>query len=216
VDAARLRRATTTMRILTLLVAPALGQGLLLGIVALPQTRYIFFPIVLLTIAGVLVITRATVALARGWPAIARTVRLPAVVGIVVVGLLLAAASGDVARVGRDTRVARSGLDIIDIGTAITADAAGRSCSVLTYLVPEITWYTRCAAYNFNYPARAGAEYQLGGSRRYLLLFTGDAGALQPSGSDRASYLALAERPALAVIDDHVTGTPNAEIYRLR
>ena len=211
VDAVRLRRATTTLRILTLLVAPAIGQGLLLGIVALPQTRYIFFPIVLLTIGGSLVITRATVAVARGLPTIARAVRLPALVGIVVIGLLLAAASGGVARVGRDTRLARSSLDIIDIGTAIAADAAGRSCSVLTYLVPEVTWYTRCAGYNFHYPARIGAEEQMTGTRRYLLLFTGDAGPLQPGGPDRDYYLALAESPPLVVIDDHVTGAPNAD-----
>ncbi len=216
VDAVRLRRPTTTLRILTLLVVPALAQGLVLGIAALPQTRYVFFPIVLLTIAGALVMTRVTITLGRQRPELVRVVRLPAIVAIVVIGLLLAAASGGVARVGRDARTARSGLDILDIGTTITADAAGQSCSVLTYLVPEVTWYTGCAGYNFHYPAQIGAEVQLRGSRRYLLLFNGDAGGRQPVGPDRAHYLALAEDRPLAVIDDRATGAPDAEIYRMR
>ncbi|MGH2381254.1 MAG: hypothetical protein ACRDG7_08545, partial [Candidatus Limnocylindria bacterium] len=98
----------------------------------------------------------------------------------------------------------------------IETDAAGRSCSVLTYLVPHMTWYSRCAGYDFRYPAEPGREALLTGERRYLLLFPGDVGGLQPSGADRAGYLALAESEPMAVIPDRVTGRPAAEIYRLR
>jgi hypothetical protein len=216
VDAVRLRRVTTTLRSLTLLVVPALAQGLVLGVAALAQTRYVFFPIVLLVIAGTLVMTRVVVAVGRNQPRIARGVEPWPIVGVVVIGLLLAAASGGVNRVGRDAETAGSSLTVVDIANAITADAAGQPCSVLTYLVPQVTWYTRCAGYNFRYPARVGAETQLTGSRRYLLLFSGDAGGREPTGEDRSYYLALAQTPPIAVIHDRASGAPAAQIYRLR
>lgn len=214
VDAVRLRRVTTTLRSLTLLVVPALAQGLVLGVAALPQTRYVFFPIVLLVIAGTLVMTRVVVAVGRNQSHIARHVEPWPIVGVVVMGLLLAAASGGVNRVARDAETARSSLTVL--ADAITADAAGQPCSVLTYVVPQVTWYTRCAGYNFRYPARVGAETQLTGSRRYLLLFSGDAGGRQPTGDDRSYYLALAQTPPIAVIQDRASAGPDAEVYRLR
>lgn len=216
VDAVRLRRVTITLRSLTLLVVPALAQGLVLGIAALAQTRYVFFPIVLLVIAGTLVVTRVVVAVGRNQPRIARGVDPWPIVGVVVIGLLLAAASGGVNRVDRDAETAGSSLTVVDIANAITADAAGQPCSVLTYLVPQVTWYTQCAGYNFRYPARVGAETQLTGSRRYLLLFSGDAGGREPTGKDRSYYLALAQTPPIAVIHDRASGAPAAQIYRLR
>lgn len=216
VDLAVRRRIRRGTRVLTLLVVPALVQGLLLGVVALPQTRYVFFPIVLLVLAGAIVLVAAASAIGRRLRIESDRRLVAALGGLAVVGLLVAAAWGGVPRVGSAARASVSQLDVLDIAAAIRDDADGRSCAVLTYFVPDVTWYSGCAGYNFGVPPRTGRESLLTEQRRYLLLFTGDAGGLQPSGDARAYYVGLADGPPIATVSDRGSGKPAAEIYRLR
>ncbi len=207
------RRWDSTARGLAFLVIPAIGLGALLGVVALAQTRYIYVPICLLVIAGSVVMVRLV---ARAPDGVSFGLR-PA---LVLVGLVALLATGTAAA-RRQAVYAPRQRDVVEAALAIRADALRRTaggapdCAVLTYLVPEVTWYSGCATYHFAYPPVAGRESQLKARNRYLLLVAADT-PRQPHGAMLAGYLALVDPQPLAVIRDAVSGLVAERIYRFR
>ena len=195
-----------SVRAHTLLVVPAVGQFLLLGLVALPQARYVLLPVMLLLIAGALTAVDAGRLLSRAW----RTTLAAGLAAAVIVGALGTAAV--MTRLQAEVTPASSHL--IDAARLIRGDAGGRSCSILGYPTPELIWYSGCAAQHFGYPPVAGRESTLTGERRYLLLST-TATDREPGGTLRDEYLQLAEPEPLAVVPYRLTGEPALEVYSL-
>jgi hypothetical protein len=192
-------------RALTFLVLPALAIGTLLGLVTLAQTRYIFLPLMLLCIAGAVAAVSLASTLGAAWR---RAATVALLLSVTVVGL-----DGSSDMVARQAAYAPTQWKVIDAAVAIREDAAG-GCSVLSYAVPHVTWYSGCETYHFGFPPVAGRERLLEGEHRYLLLFLG-ARERQPSGALLEEYLALAEPEPFAVIIDHVSGEPGAVVYRM-
>jgi hypothetical protein len=147
-------------RAVSLLVLPALLLIGVLGLVQLPQGRYIFLPMVLLVIAG------------SGF--VADAARKPGMAGRTV-SLVLAAALG-AALVGSalempqraDRRVARYAW-LREAGGWIR-EASNGSCSILASDFPQLTWYSACPTYNFGDRTRGGRDVFLTGAHRYLVV----------------------------------------------
>ncbi|MEP7082560.1 MAG: hypothetical protein ABI841_06240, partial [Chloroflexota bacterium] len=195
------------VRAQTFLLLPAVGQLVLLGIVALPQVRYVLLPLMLILIAGSVTAVDLGMLLSHAWR---RTLLVGAVVAIVVTAI------GSAAVMMRlQAEVTPLSMHLVDAARVIRDDAAGRSCSILGYPPPELVWYSGCAAHHFGYPPIPGRETALSGERRYLVLspFAYDR---EPSGALREAYLALAEPEPFEIVPNRVTGEPALEVYRLR
>jgi 4-amino-4-deoxy-L-arabinose transferase-like glycosyltransferase len=199
--AVRRRGWDTRSRALGLLVIPALAQSLLLGLVALPQQRYVFLPMVLLVVAGALAAAR--VGAERGRPG-RLAVGLVAAAGVI--ALLWSGVNMPSRAAGRTAFMEwerRAGLIIRERGAG--------SCSILASDYPTMSWYSGCPAYNFANVERPGRERLLTGENRFLVLRRD--GKFQPTGSVLDAYLARVEPEPVAELrngDDHLVGT----VYR--
>lgn len=203
-------RADRTTRGYLLLIIPAFAVGLLLGVVALAQTRYVFVPLALLVTAG-------AVAVVRVWRRIGGPLRpvlatLAVAVGVTV---MLNAGGGRIALLAAD---APGQQYLAEAGRRIRADAIARGsgaapdCAILGYPVPQITWYSSCATYDFGFPPAAGRETLLTPAHRYLILLAGDR-PRQPQGEMLDRYLALVEPQPFAEVRN-ASGGVGARIYR--
>lgn len=200
-----LRRARDRgVRAQIFLLLPAVGQVALLGIVALPQVRYVLIPIVLLLIAGSITAVDIGAHLSGAWR---RTLAVGLVTAIAVGGIGSAAVM-----IRLQAEVTPASIHLADAARTIRDDAAGRSCSILGYPPPELTWYSGCAAHHFGYPPVSGREQVLTGERQYLVLSTA-ATDREPAGALREEYLSFVEPAPLAIVPNRVTGEPALEIY---
>ena len=200
-----LRDRTTRMH--TYLLLPAVGQFLLISLVAMTHLRYILLPILLLVIAGSVTAVRLAQPLT---PPSRRAFAAVVVVAALVVGLGTAAVE-----VRGRAAYAPTQYDLVDAARRVRDDAGGASCAILGYPPPQLTWYSGCATHHFGYPPEPGRTAALTATRRYLILPTGE-GDRYPSGELREEYLAEAEPQPMAIIPDRVTGDPAFEVYRLR
>jgi Dolichyl-phosphate-mannose-protein mannosyltransferase len=184
-----------------LLVIPAAIHAGVLGLVALPQQRYLFLPMALLVVAGAVAVAR--VAVERG-----RVGRL-AFGAVALAGVAALTWSGITMPARADGRTAfmewerRAGLLIREMGEG--------SCSVLASDYPQMTWYSGCPAYNFADLEEPGRERLLSGQNRFLVLRRD--GQFQPVGEVLDAYLALVEPMPVAELrnrDGHVV----ARVYR--
>jgi len=191
----------------TFLVLPAVVHLVVLGAVALPVTRYILLPIVLLVIAGTVVGLRLSMRLiAPSRLALAVAV----VIATVVTGLGTAAAE-----VRRQAAAAAGQYDLIDAARIIRGDAGGESCAILGYPPPQLTWYSGCSTYHFDYPPQDGRAVLLTADRNYLMLSTGESDRY-PTKALREAYRSLADGGPIAIVRDQASGVPQFEIYRTR
>jgi hypothetical protein len=195
------------------LLLPAVAVGLILGEVALAQTRYIYVPLALLAIAGAAAVPEAL----RGLPG---KLRLPMAGLAIAVGMVIMLGSG-AGTVATQAAYAPGQRYLIEAAQRIRADAlrqdpdsAEPQCAVLAYLVPEVTWYSGCAAYHFSLRPIAGREELLRAPQRYLLLLSGDRDR-QPQGALLDDYLALVEPQPFATVPN-ARGEIAARIYRFR
>ncbi len=187
-------RGSRTWRAYTFVLVPALGQIAVTGTSFHTELRFYVFPMALLVIAG-------SMAAASAWRSLARHWRQP--VGLfVAVGALFIVVRAGLANV--DTQTRSEGSDAVRRAAAAIRDDASDSCSVMAYLVPEVTWYTGCATYRF------GAT--LPGDDRYLLLLAGER-TQQPTGDELATYLEGAEPDPVATVRDG-DGNVIATVYR--
>ena len=193
-------------RMHTYLLLPAVGQFLLISLVAMAHVRYILLPILLIVVAG----SAAAVRLAQPLtPPSRQAFAIVIVVAAVVAGLGTAAVE-----VRGRAAYAPTQYDLVDAARRVRDDAGDASCAILGYPPPQITWYSGCATRHFGYPPVAGRSAALNATRRYLILPPGE-GDRYPSGDLREEYLAEAEPQPFAVIHDRVTGDPAFEVYRL-
>ncbi|HYM53335.1 MAG TPA: glycosyltransferase family 39 protein [Candidatus Dormibacteraeota bacterium] len=185
------------------LLLPAIGQVLVGGSTFHAEMRYYLFPIALLLAAG-------SVSAVAAWRAEATRWQGPVAV-LTIIGALLVVMRAGVANVQTQTAAAPGGRVVVLAAEAIRDDAGG-DCSVLTDLVPQVTWYSGCAAYPFGNPPRGGLGATLPGGDRYLLIFAGNT-VDQPSGSTLADYLQAVEPTPVATIRGQ-GGEPIATIHR--
>ena len=191
-----------TTRALALLFIPAVGQIAVLGVSILPQSRYIYLAMVLLVLAG-------AIGLARAWSALGES---RTAVGWLASGLLAAYLVGSVVLVPGVVDAQRVGDEWIRDGARLIASRSVADCSVLASDVPQITWYSRCAAYNFGNVAVADRDRLLTGSDRWLLVRRD--GEFQPAKEIMDQYLSrVVPGPPIHLRD--ASGAVRADLYRL-
>jgi hypothetical protein len=190
-----------TTRALTLLLVPAVGQIVVLGMSILPQSRYIYFAMVLLVLAG-------AIGLARAWSALGESRRL---VGWLAGGLLAAYLVGSVVLVPGVVRAQRAGDEWIRHGARLIASRSGADCSVLASDAPQITWYSGCAAYNFRTRTAADRDQLLTGRDRWLVVRRD--GEFQPRPAILNQYLSRVA-PGSPILLRDASGAVRAELYR--
>ncbi|HEX2194614.1 MAG TPA: hypothetical protein VHK63_06640, partial [Candidatus Limnocylindria bacterium] len=193
---ARRRAWDARGRAYALLVGPAVAHAVLLGLVALPQQRYVFLPMVLLVVAGCLALAHA--ASERGSAGRAAAA-----------GMVALAWNGISMPVRAEARTAFTEWE--RQAGALIRRLGGGSCSVLASDYPQITWYSACPTYNFADVHRPGRERLLGGEHRFLVLRAD--GKFQPSGAVLDAYLGLVDPEPVAVLA-HRDGHEMARIYR--
>ena len=191
----------------TFLLLPALGQFLLLGLLVLPQVRYVLLPVMLLLIAGSVAAVDLGAQLSGAWR---RTLAAGLAIAIVASGIGTAAVM-----IRLQDEVTPFSAHVVDGARIIRDDAAGRSCSILGYPPPQLIWYSGCAAHHFGYPPIEGRETTLSGVRRYLVLSTVEYDR-EPAGALRERYLGLVEPEPMTIVPNRATGEPALEIYLLR
>ncbi|HSM38065.1 MAG TPA: glycosyltransferase family 39 protein, partial [Candidatus Limnocylindrales bacterium] len=201
VSAARRGSWDPSARAAAFLLVPALLLIGVLGAFQLPQSRYLFLPMVLLVIAG----AAAIVDVARAPSQLARpaSVVVVAVLGLALVGSAVTMPARSDARAAVYEWLRDAGSWIRDAGPG--------SCSILASDVPQLTWYSGCATYNFADTGSAGREGLLTGERRYLVLRRD--GRFQPSGEVLAAYLSLVDPEPVAAFENR-NGVVVASVYR--
>jgi 4-amino-4-deoxy-L-arabinose transferase-like glycosyltransferase len=190
-------------RMYGLLCLPAVVHFLVLGLLVLPQQRYVFLPFALLMVAG-------SRAIADGAASRGRAGRLAAIG--TAAGVVVALIGAGIAMPGRaEGRTAllswerQAGLLIRELSDG--------SCSVLAADYPQMTWYSGCPTYNFADVERTGRERLLTGANRFLVVRPN--GHFQPTGTVLAAYLSLVEPEPVAELYDR-DGQLVARIYRLQ
>lgn len=207
------RRIDRLSRAYLFVLLPALSVGLLLGLVTLAQTRYIYVSLILLAVAGGL-------AIAPLWQRLPSLPRV-AIGTLAFVTLAIAMLNAGTTMVAVQAAYARTQRDLVIASERIRADALAASpdgrldCSVLAYPVPEVTWYSGCATFHFGYPAEPGRDALLSGRQRYLMLLSGTT-IRQPQGTMLDGYLRLVEPTPFATVSDQAAGGVAIRIYRFR
>jgi hypothetical protein len=164
------------------LMIPAAGQVLLLGVVSHGEARFIFFPLALTLIGGVIGVTEVS----QGWRQLtARAVALGLVV--LLVGSLAMAAS----YVRRAVENRDLGTVPLELAAEELREIAGESsCGVMTSYQPQITFYSECYTQPFRtYLEPDEALGRIAGEE--LFMFMVEDGKRQPEGEDLDELLAL-------------------------
>lgn len=200
-DAVVGREYRPSTRAAILLVVPAVLQIGVLGTFQLPQYRYLFLPMLLLVVAGSVVL----VAVARRRDVLGRTLGL--VILTAAIASFVTAGTGMPERAG--SRVDR--LDWIRAAGNDIARLSDGDCAILASDVPQLTWYSGCATYNFAAGRSANRDRLLVGEHRYLVLRSD--GRFQPESPVVDAYLSrTSELPVATYRNDR--GTRVASVYR--
>ncbi|MGH8916026.1 MAG: hypothetical protein ACRDZM_16130 [Acidimicrobiia bacterium] len=191
-------RSDVIWRRLAFLLAPALIQVLALGLISHGEPRFVFFPLLLVVVAGSIVIDRTLSAYPgplSGAPAMA--------VAILVAGSL--ALSATFARTTVENRQ-ENNEPVMLAALEVARGADGDSCGVLTSYRPQITFYSRCSSQVFRLevePSRAVAE--ISGNARFLVLIEG--GKSQPDAEYLDALVALSSGSPVVVTGVKRDGT---------
>lgn len=183
------------------LMIPAVGQVLVLGVLSHGEARFIFFPLSLTLVGGVV----GFFYLRENWrPRTADALRL----GLTV--LLLGSLAMGAAYV-RDAVESRSrGTEIIEVAAQEVREMSGaQSCGVMTSYSPQVTYFSSCSTRFFGpHLEPAEALSRLDGELRYLLVV--EDGKNQPEGEDLTELIDLTVEGPIVVR----AGGQSAEIYR--
>jgi hypothetical protein len=199
--AGRRREWDAGARAIALLTLPAVLLIGVLGLLQLPQGRYIFLPMVLLIIAG----SGFAVAAARRPGIVGRAVSLA-----LVVALAAALVGSGLEMPQRADRRAAVYEWLRDAGDWVREASEG-SCSILASDVPQLTWYSACPTYNFADRTHAGRDSVLTGEHRYLV--DRRDGRFQPPEEVMAQYLARVEPEPVARFENR-NGIVVGSVYR--
>jgi hypothetical protein len=188
-------------RLARILIIPALLQILVLGVLSHGEPRFIFFPVFLITIAGV-----------NGAILLSRRLRPAKKHALVAVGLLLlvggiAASTGSVRRSVEGRSLNNESVMVASELIEDRSDAA--SCGVLTSYLPQVTFYSGCETQGF---APGASAIQLLGSletdERFMILV--ENGKRQPTGELLAEIRGSTVGVSILVDGERV----DAEIFR--
>jgi 4-amino-4-deoxy-L-arabinose transferase-like glycosyltransferase len=188
-------------RMYGLLCVPAVVHFLILGLLVLPQQRYVFVPLALLMVAGSLAIADGAVSRGRAGRLVVGGTALGVVLALIWAGIAMPARAD-----GRTDFLAwerQAGLLIGQLGDG--------SCSALAAEYPQMTWYSGCPTYNFADVQRTGRERLLTGENRFLVIRPN--GHFQPTGAVLAAYLSQVGPMPVAELHDR-DGQLVARIYR--
>jgi hypothetical protein len=164
------------------LMIPAAGQVLVLGMLSHGEARFVFFPLALTLIGGIIGVRT----LMRRWrPSVARAV------GFGLVILLLGSLAMSAAYVRRSVENRAVGTAPIVTAAEQMRDSSGEeSCGVMTSYLPQITFYSACETQSFRtHLEPEDALARVRGEHRFMLLVGGGKG--QPSGDHLDALLAL-------------------------
>jgi hypothetical protein len=205
-DSARARRVSPSARPLTLLLVPAVVAAIGTIVVSHPEPRYLLVPLILVEIAGAGALARAArwtqAQLRSGNARLASRVVPGLLVGLVVLGAVMWARSF------RGGTIPSRFQWIADSGRAIAA-RADPDCAVISTIGPQLSWYSRCEAMDFEDRDAATAQATGGGSV-YVVLTSLDATRGHPDViSDFRRSVVLEE------IDSIGTSDNGATVYRL-
>ena len=200
VRAVRMRRWDRSARAYSLLLVPAATQIGVMGITILPVGRYIYLGMILLIIAG-------CAGLVRMWSGLLKGKRL---VGWLGIGVLVVYLLGSVALIPAVADTGLAGNWLREGGQYIAAHSS-EDCSVLATDVPEITWYSGCAAYGFGTGPGADRDQLLSGQDRWLVVRRD--GVFQPPAAILDEYLS-GVAPGSRVLLKDGSGVVRAELYR--
>lgn len=182
------------------LMIPALGQVLALGILSHGEARFIFFPLTLTLIGGII----GVFFVSASWrPLLARAVK--AGLAVLLLGSL-AMAAGYV-RGAVDSRVL--GTEPIELAAVEVRERTGdATCGVMTSYLPQITYYSAC----YTVPFRTNLEPdealdRLDGEERFIVLV--EDGKRQPTEQELQELLELTDAGPI-----HLQGERNsAELF---
>jgi 4-amino-4-deoxy-L-arabinose transferase-like glycosyltransferase len=200
VRAMKLRQLDRPARAHSLLLVPAAVQIAVMGITILPVGRYIYLGMILLIIAG-------CAGLVRMWSDLVNGKRL---VAWLASGALVAYLLGSVAIIPGVAEKGLAGTWLREGGQYIAAHSS-EGCSVLASDVPEITWYSGCAAYGFGTRRAADRDQLLSGRDRWLLVRRD--GVFQPAAAILDQYLSRVVPGSRVLLEDG-SGVVRAELYR--
>lgn len=175
-------RSPETRRRYLFLLVPALVQVLALGLISHGEPRFIFFPLALVVVAGVMAIDTWISERTTAWPR-----ALAWASCVLLVGSLALSAAG--ARESVDSRAA-SNEPVELAALEVVALAGGESCGVLTSYTPQVTYYSGCASVIFETgPTPEGHIARLAGEARFMVLI--ENGKRQPVGPELQGFIDL-------------------------
>ncbi len=166
-------------RLALFLAVPSVGQLVALGLISHGEPRFVFFPVGLLILAGVL-----------AWDDLKARASLPAEKAIVsgLVVALFASLGVHGARFDRNAEAMGDSFQALVEAARLIVDATDGRCGVVTGLRPQLTWLSACetALFDLDQPI-----VQIRGDVDRFLIFT-EGGLREPQGELKQAYRALA------------------------
>ena len=188
-------------RLAVFLLVPALGQILLLGLVAHGEPRFVFFPVALLLVAASVAVDDARKRFPQGAFRIAAATAAVALVAMLGV-------STDRMDANAEARAASTEV-LIDVAETASKEGAG-ACTVVTTYGPQITWYSGCQTFTFVQFAR---QPDRAIQPAFVVLF--ENGKRQPLGAELDAILAETEGDPI-VLDDGADALGDAAMWPVR
>jgi hypothetical protein len=166
------------------LLVPAVLQVVALGLLSHGEPRFVFFPLALVVVAGVMAIDR--------WVSEGnQRVTTPTAWGLAILLIGSLGISAGYVRRSVENR-ARLNLPIQLAAHEVRFQAGSATCGVLTTVTPQTTYYSECASRPFveaETPQTSVALLE--GPERFMVLL--ENGRRQPEGGDLAGLIALTE-----------------------
>ncbi|HSM44975.1 MAG TPA: hypothetical protein VK969_08165 [Acidimicrobiia bacterium] len=183
------------------LMIPAAGQVLILGVLSHGEARFIFFPLALTLIGGVVGFLHVQ---DRWEPATAR------VTGLALAVLLFGSLAMASTYVREAVENRARGTEVIVAAAHEVEEMSGaKSCGVMTSYFPQVTYFSSCHTHFFRPELDPeGALSRVDGELRYLLVV--EDGKNQPEGDDLSELIELTVEGPIVI---HAGGQ-SAEIYR--
>jgi hypothetical protein len=183
------------------LLAPALLQVLVLGLVAHGEPRFLFFPIALTVVAGAMTVRRLVDEAEKPWAGAGALA-----LGMIVIGSL--ALSVPQARIYVSNREENNEAVKL-VATELASRTGDVSCGVITSYSPQVTYYSGCLTDIFWTGLEpVDALARLPTEARFLVLM--DNGKRQPTGEGLDALLALTDGSPVVVSGEGRSGT----VYR--
>jgi hypothetical protein len=171
------------------LLIPAVLQVLALGLLSHGEARFVFFPLALVVIAGVMAADR--------WISEGRTAVAPVAWGLAILLIgSMGLSAGTVRRAVENRALVNLPMELAAI--EVRSQAGSETCGVLTTFTPQVTYYSECSSLPYLAGEDPGtAVALLEGPKRFMVLVEG--GRRQPEGDDLAGLVALTAGPPVTI-----------------